>query len=144
MKTAQQLRMMQVACVLVVLGCVLLSWFRTLPTRRGFSLIHLVVIVAAIWSAVVGFTLQRKIVNRTTQVRSTSTKSTPLRRWKAGHIVRLLCANSVGLSGLLLDGFGGPSYLVYSLFTLGLFLLVIWVPGAPPPEQDANTSVPRR
>lgn len=94
---------------------------------------HWLVTLAAIWSAVSGFTLQRRIVNRPARVRG-SGKSTPFTRWRAGHVVRLWSAASVGLWALLLSDFAGPRWLVSVFFVFSLLLLLLWWPGPAPHE----------
>jgi hypothetical protein len=105
---ARQLRVMQIACILLVLACVGVShlgqhvWLGTLTAPHWF------VIVAAIWSAISGFTFQRRIVNRPARSRRPSSTSTPFTRWRAGHIGRLSSATAVGMWALLLSQFAGP------------------------------------
>ena len=88
--------------------------------------------VAAVWTAISGFTIQRRIVNRPARSRRPSSKSTPFTRWPAGHIVRLWTAMTVGLWALLLSVFAGPPLAVNALFALGLLLLLVWTPSDVP------------
>jgi hypothetical protein len=126
----RQLRIVQIACILLALSCVVLTVRK--PTNHGEATpVHWLITVAAIYCAVSGFTVQRKIVTgpaRTQLKRG----STPLSRWRAGHLIRLATAAAVSLWGAVLSIYGGPSWLVYSLLALGLLLLVVWSPGTNP------------
>jgi hypothetical protein len=131
---ALKLRGMQIACVIMILACIVISrlqhheWQGTITPRHWF------VIVAVIWSAIAGFTLQRRIVNRPASSRKPSSTSTPFTRWRAGHICWLLAATSVGLWELVLSDFAGPRWLVNIFFGAGLLLLLMWTPGPAPPQ----------
>lgn len=133
MDAVMRLRIIQVGCILMVLGCVWVSrlghheWQGSLAPRHWF------VIVAAIWGAISGFTLQRRLVGQPANSPSTS-KSTPFTRWRSGDVFRLWTAMTVGLGGLLLGEFSGPPMMVNVLFMLSLLLLLIWTPG-PVPDQ---------
>jgi hypothetical protein len=131
---AKRLRVVRVACIVLVLACVGVSrlghhvWLGTVTTAHWF------VIVAAIWSAISGFTLQRRILNRPARPRKPSSTSTPFTRWRAGHIARLWTATAVGMWALLLGEFAGPPWLVNIFFAVGLLLLLVWTPGAVPAQ----------
>jgi hypothetical protein len=133
MNAIVRLRIIQVGCILMVLGCIWVSrsghheWQGSLAPR------HWLVMVAAIWGAISGFTLQRRLVGQPVNSRRPS-RSTPFTRWRAGHIVRIWTAMTVGLGALLLSEFSGPPMMVNVLFALSLLLLLIWTPG-PIPDQ---------
>jgi hypothetical protein len=133
MNAIVRLRIIQVGCILMVLGCIWVSrsghheWQGSLEPR------HWLVMVAAIWGAISGFTLQRRLVGQPVNSRRPS-RSTPFTRWRAGHIVRIWTAMTVGLGALLLSEFSGPPMMVNVLFALSLLLLLIWTPG-PIPDQ---------
>ena len=130
----RQLRLLQIACLLVVLASIKVSlMIHKVP--RGTGLVQVVVVVLALASAVQGFTLQNKIVKGRSQRRTKS--STPFTRWRAGNLVRLAFATAVGLWGLVLRENGGEVWLVDALFALSFLLLAIWQPG---PVPDASTA----
>ena len=133
----RQLRLVQVACALFLMLCVLLIHFghRNLDPSGNMNFKQFLVIVAAIWSAVSGFTLQRRIANAPRQSLAKSARSTPFRRWKNGHIARLWSATSVSMWGLIMYEIRGPSWIVYSLFAVGVILLATWKPGSSPSAQ---------
>lgn len=130
-KPENQLRLVQAACVVVVLTSIRVS-LRIQKTPHGISTVQWLVIALAIGSAVSGFTLQRQIVKGPVRPQRRSKTLTPFTRWKAGNLVRLACATSVGLWALVLNEYGGPAWLVNSFFAIGLLLLLIWRPGASP------------
>lgn len=126
----RQLRIVQIACILLVLSCVVLTVRK--PTNHGEATpVHWLITVAAIYCAVSGFTVQRKLVTGPTRSQIKG-RSTPLSRWRAGHLMRLVTAASVSLWGAVLSIYGGPSWLVDFLLALGLLLLVVWSPGTNP------------
>lgn len=131
MNWTARLRIFQVVCILMVLACVWVSRLGHREWQGSLALRHWIVIAAAIWTAVSGFTLQRRIVNRPANPRRPS-KSTPLTRWRAGHIFRLWTAMNVGLAALLLSEFAGPPMIVNVFFVLSVLLLLLWMPGAVP------------
>lgn len=132
MSTTVRLRLLQIACILLVLVCIWIirvrhnRWDGTITPR------HWLVIGCTVWTAISGFTLQRRIVNRTPR---TSRTSTPFTRWRAGHLLRLWTAMAVGMWALILSDFAGPPWLVRVFFVVSLLLLVAWMPGSVP----ANT-----
>jgi hypothetical protein len=130
----RQLRLVQVACALFLIACVLLIHFGhgNREPSAGMNFTQSLVIVAAIWSAVSGFTLQRRIVSAPKRSQAKSARSTPFSRWKNGHIARLWSATSVCMWGLIMYEIRGPSWIVDSLVAVGVILLVTWKPGASP------------
>jgi hypothetical protein len=133
MNATSRLRVVQVGCALMVLAAIWVSRLRNHEWQGSLGPRHWIVILAGIWTAISGFTLQRRIVNRPVSSRRTS-KSTPFTRWRAGHIFQLCTAMSVGLWALLLSEYAGPPMIVNALFALSLLLLLIWTPG-PVPDQ---------
>jgi hypothetical protein len=130
MRPDRLLRLVQVANILLIAGCFFVKRMGTLVTH-DIAGRHWIVIIAAIWSAVSGFTMQRKINNTSTRPQKAS-RSTPLSRWKAGHLLRLSSAAAVGLWALVLHFFAGPDWIVNALFALSVLLLLIWRPGSAP------------
>ena len=125
-----RLRLMQVACVLLLLECIRLS--RSMPHEWNGTLtvVHWFFIIGAVWTGILGFTVQRKIVKGTRK----SSTSTPFTRWRAGHFARLWTATAVGLYGFCLSRFSGPPLVVNVLFALALLLLLVWMPDAFPDQ----------
>jgi len=137
-----QLRLLQGGCLLFLVVCTLLLHFGALgslePAGRELKLRQLSMIVGAIWSAVVGFTFQRKVNRTATRPRRAESKSTPFTRWKAGHVMRIASATSVGTWGLALYYFHGPLWVVDTVLAAALILLVAWKPDTSPNNQIAN------
>ena len=136
-KPERQLRLLQIPYVGFALLC---FWFAgSLPSNhsgRATTVVQVLMVLVAIWSAESGFWVQRYLArwgNRPTRsVRS----STPLRRWRAGHLFRLASALSVSLWGLVLHQIGGSAWLADILIGAGLVLLLIWRPGVSPAEAE--------
>ena len=143
MNNQWQLRFAQIGCVLLVIACFAGGEF--LSARRVATIpIQLVIIVAAIWSAVAGFTLQKKLrETRIPGISKPSSKSTPSSRWKAGHVVRLWTATAVGLWGLVLILSGGSKVIADLLFGSSLAVLLIWKPNQAPEETPSANDTRR-
>ncbi len=138
----RQLRLVQVACALFLGVCVLLIHFghRNLEPGGSMSFRQFLVVAAAIWSAVYGFTLQRRIVGVSGRPQAQSERSTPFSRWKTGHTARLWSATAVCMWGLVMYEIRGPSWIVDSLVAVGVILLAIWKPGTAPQRNSPSDS----
>jgi hypothetical protein len=136
-KSERQLRLVQAGEILFIVVCFFVKRIGAVEIRNGLSSVHWLILVAAVWSAISGFTMQRRINRAQTRSESASRKSTPLGRWRTGHLIRLASATAVGVWGLLLHYFGGPDWLVNVLLGLAMLLLLIWKPGAAPAEIQA-------
>jgi hypothetical protein len=140
----RRLRLVQASCILFIVLCLLLLHFGALgslePAGREIKLVQFLMIVGAIWSAIVGFTFQRKVNRTATRPRRPSAKSTPLSRWMVGHFMRLASGTSVGMWGLALYYFRASLWLVNTTLGAGLALLLIWKPGASPDIAIAKNS----
>jgi hypothetical protein len=132
----RQLRLVQAGEILFIVVCFFVKRIGAVETH-GLSSVHWLIVVAAVWSAISGFTGQRRINRAETRSEKTSRKSTPLGRWRTGHLIRLATATAVGLWGLLLHYSGGPDWLVNVLLGLAMLLLLIWKPGAAPAQIQA-------
>jgi len=93
MSPVVKLHLAQLGCIVSVLAGVALAYWRHNPDEVPLTTRHWIVMVAAVWSAVSGFTLQRRIVNRRP---SRSGRSTPFTRCRSGNIARLWTATSLG------------------------------------------------
>lgn len=144
-KPELQLRLVQGGCLLFLVVCTLLLHIGALgslePAGRELKLTQLLMIVGAIWSAVVGFTFQRKLARSGARPRRAGSKSTPFTRWKAGHVMRLASATSVGNWGLALYYFHAPLRVVDTVLAAALVLLVAWKPDTGPHNQTTNLAV---
>ena len=134
-----QLRLVQGGCILFIVLCILLLHLGVLgrlePAGREIKLVQFLIIVVAVWSAVVGFTFQRKLSRTSKRPRRDGSKSTPFTRWKVGHLMRLATATSVGTWGLALYYFHSPLWLANTVLAVALVLLIAWKPD-PGPEKD--------
>ena len=136
-----QLRLLQGGCLLFLVAWILLLHFGALgslePAGRELKLTQLLMLVGAMWSAVVGFTFQRKLTRIAARSRRSGTKSTPFTRWKAGHVMRLATATSVGTWGMALYYFHGPLWVVDTVLAVALILLAAWKPSTSPNASDS-------
>jgi len=107
-KPERQLRLMQVGCILLVAACIFVSYVGWQKKTRVINAGQWLVIVATIWSAVSGCTIQRRIVRGASRSQRLSGRSTPFTRWRAGNFVRLWGGMSVGLWAFVLHMIGGP------------------------------------
>jgi hypothetical protein len=133
---AGRLRFFQIACLLMLLVTFGASRLARHVWAGKFTAVHWILSLAAIGSAVSGFTLQRRIGNRSELPRQFSANSTPFTRWRAGHIWRMWSATMVGGWALLLSEFAGPPLLVNVFFVVALLLLLAWTPGAVPAQAE--------
>jgi hypothetical protein len=127
-----QLRLVQLGSILFLVVCILFVHLGAFGHPQPASHIDLtqgVIIVLALWSAISGFTVQRKLQARE---QSASLKSTPFTRWRAGHLVRLASAVAVGMWGLILFKLRGGQRVTDVLFGVALILLLTWKPGGRP------------
>ena len=131
----RQLRIIQVLCIVFVASCILLTHSLVHGTKHISFTLQIVAILFALWTAYSGFWLQRllaRVGSNPERLPATNKKSTPFTRWRAGHLMRLATATSVGLWGFVLYFLGGSSWLVDALLALGLLLLLLWSPGSSP------------
>lgn len=124
-----RLRLVQLACILLVLACIGLVHWRPERVEVPLTVRHWIVIAVAIGTGISGFTAQRRLAKR----QARSVRSTLVSRWKAGHLLRLWTAMNVGLWAVILSDWGGPHFAVDGFFAISLALLVFWSPG-PVPE----------
>jgi len=134
------LRVVQIVCLAVAFASFMMVSRLSKPENNGtIRPIHWVIVLAAIYCAFSAFTLQRTITKGPKR-QPTKIASTPLSRWRAGHLVRLFFPLSVALWGDVLVISGGPSWLAYSLCGLGILLLLVWrhenVPVQPEPSRN--------
>ena len=130
--TERQLRLVQSGASLFILVCFFIKRIGAVETRDAISSLQWLVVVAAIWSAVSGFTIQRRINRGGTRPQPPSSKSTQLGRWRTGNLIRLSTATAVGLWGLVLHYSAGPEWLVNIFLGVAMLLLLIWRPGPTP------------
>jgi hypothetical protein len=138
MAPERQLRIVQLGCALVLLECFKVA--RTIRVTHTSTLVQWIVIAMALSCAVNGFLIQRVILRGPKTRPGRSAKSTPFTRWRAGNIIRLAFATSVGLYGLILRVIGGPHWQANCLLALGMFLLLVWKPGQSPNPQTVEAS----
>jgi hypothetical protein len=95
------------------------------------------IVFCAAASALMGFIMQRVILNAPDRPNSGQT-STPRGRWFTGHVIRFATAESVALFGFVLRMMGSTSNLVIVLFAGSLLLLLFWQPGGVPTANESK------
>jgi hypothetical protein len=98
MNPIARLRIVQVGGILLVLACICISRLGHHERQGTLAPRHWIVMAGVIWSAISGFTLQRRIVSRPVNSRRPSA-STPFTRGRAGAIFRRWTAMTVGNGG---------------------------------------------
>ena len=134
MKPERQLRYFQITClVFVALSIWVLGRFPVHFTGRAISFSQWIVVLCATYCVLIGFWIQRRVLRAN---RSGKRRSTLLGRWRAGHVLRLASAVSVCLWAFVLRIIGGPTWLVNTIFAVGVILLLVWRPGTRPVETE--------
>jgi hypothetical protein len=134
-----QLRIVQISFIISVgLFYYVLSMIQPAAHAVNSSM-QSAIVLCAIVSAYSGFWLQQRFLRIRSQSLPTESKSTPLSRWFAGHILRFATAESVALYGVVLHMFGSSSTLVNVMFICSLLLLLIWQPGTCHPKMSRKS-----
>ncbi len=133
--STRPLRLIQAVCVILVIACIVVVYL-TASGKKGPASVETQSVIVALgaWSAVGGFTFQRKLLKKRMSTQP-ATKSRAFTRGRAGHIARLWSAVSVVVGGLLLWELGGSHLAGNLLFALGVLLPLIWSPGMMPAEK---------
>jgi hypothetical protein len=139
--TISQLRIMQFVMIVSVLFIFFISRSLPVPSLSADPSMQWAIVVCAIASGVSGFILQRILLRASGQASRSPQASTPLARWRIGHMVRFATAESVALFGFVLRSLGASSTFVYLLFGGGMLLLVLWQPGALPTETESQNPI---
>lgn len=131
----RQLRAVQIFCLVLALSACWLVAHSGKPKNNGeMGPIQWIIVFAATYCAVSGFTFQRYIPKEHSP--SHRARTTPFRRWSLGHLMRLASGCSVAMWGPLIAIYKGPLWLAYALCAVGVLLLLIWSPGTSPPNNS--------
>lgn len=137
----RQLRIVQIFCLALAVSACWLAAHTGEPKKNAeFGPIQWVIVLAATYCAVSGFTSQRFFNKERPRSRPGGTGSTPYRRWSIGHLIRLATACSVALWGAVTPILKGPLWMAYAFCGLGILLVLVWTPGTPPPEDLPRTT----
>jgi hypothetical protein len=136
----QGLRVVQIVCILLALSACWLVAYLGRPKNNGeFGPIQWVIVLAAAYCAVSGFTFQRYINKEPSRSQRVRGDSTAFRRWSVGHLIRLASACSVAMWGAVIPIYKGPLWIAGALCGIGILLLLVWRPGTPPSEGFRRT-----
>src|SRR6476661_8363993 len=90
---------------------------------------HWVMAGFALYAAVGGFFVRRRLILRSEEALSTELNPKALRQWEGGQLVGLTMAEGVVICGVVVRVFFGGALWQASLFyAVGLFLLLLWTP----------------
>lgn len=137
----RMVRVMQVTFIVaVLLFYFVLHVVHPMPQSVNANF-ELIFVCCAIASAILGFVMQRALLNAPNPSGSTAQSSTPRGRWFMGHLIRFATAEAVALFGFALRMMGSSSKLVTLLFAGSLLLLVFWQPGEVPTESESQSPI---
>jgi hypothetical protein len=136
--TKRHFHAVQLFCILAVTASAQLA-MKVNKSTTGITPIQWVVIVMGLWAIPSGFLVERQIVGKSGKA-GRSRRSTPLSRWRASNLVRVMSATSVALWGVILRENGGPAWLAYLFLAVGGLLILIWGPRASPEESGRRQS----
>jgi hypothetical protein len=137
--TKRHFHAVQLFCILAVIASARLA-MKVNKSSTGITPIQWVVIVMGLWAIPSGFLVERQIFGKSDKAGRRSRRSTPLSRWRASNLVRVMSATSVALWGLILRENGGPAWLAYLFLAVGGLLVLIWKPRASPEESGRRQS----
>jgi hypothetical protein len=135
-----QLRVMQITFIVSALLFYLICRMTPSPAQSVSAPARWVILLLAFTNGFFGFILQRMLRHAPNRFFPAAQDSTPLARWRAGHILRFATAEAVVLFGLALHSLGGSSLLVNVLFGSGLLLMLLWRPGPVPSQSESQGS----
>ena len=110
--TERHFRVMQVFCILLVLTCFQVA-LRVDKTSPEITPIQWLLIGMGVWAIPSGFFLERQVLRDPDRARRRSTRSSPLSRWRAGNLVRVMSATALACWGLVFRENGGRASIAY-------------------------------
>jgi hypothetical protein len=134
---AQHFQLLKVFCILGVVASARVM-LKIIKPSSGITIIQCFVIAMGIWAIASGFLLERRILSRPDKPGHRFGRSTPLSRWRAVNLARVMSATSVALWGLILLENGGATWLSYLYLGVGGLMVLIWRPSSIP--QQARNS----
>ena len=103
------------------------------PLHKVAVSFQIILGLIAISCGFAGFRLQKMLTRAVSSpIQSKYPTTTPLQRWRVGHVVRLATHMAIVLYAFVLYLLGGTAWLVDGLFALGFILLLTWAPGKVP------------
>jgi F0F1-type ATP synthase membrane subunit c/vacuolar-type H+-ATPase subunit K len=129
----RKLRLIQLALIAVI---PIFGWVAEIGRGRGSSdwtLGDWLVTGVALWAALGGFRLRRRMIGRSEEALAKDASNTKaLKQWEAGHVIGLAMAGSVVLWGLVVRMvLGGALWQASLFYAAGLLLLLLWTPRTP-------------
>jgi len=133
--TERHFRVLQVICIVVVLTCFRVA-LKVDKTSPEVTPVQWLSIGMGFWAIASGFIIERKICHGPDKSSRRPTRSTPLSRWRAGNLVRIMSATALACWGLILRENGGLALIAYVFFFAAGILLLVWKPRALPLERS--------
>ena len=130
-----KLRLIQWALIAVI---PILGWVAEIgrnPGSNDWTLRYWVVTGLALWTALGGFRVRRRVIFRSSQaLAKDSSNPKALRQWEVGHVIGLAMAEGVVQWGLVVRMvLGGALWQASLFYAAGLLLLLLWTPRMPTP-----------
>ncbi len=128
-----KLRLIQSAYILAI---PLFVWISESVCGRGsndWKLWHWVMAGLALYAALGGFSLRRKLMRRSEEaLAKDASNPKALRQWQAGHFIGFAFAEAIVLYGIVVRMvIGGALWQASLFYAAGLFLLLLWTPRMP-------------
>jgi hypothetical protein len=102
------------------------------PGSNDWTLRHWVVTGLALWTALGGFRLPRRVLRRSLQSLEKDSSNPKVKQWEAGHIIGLAMAEGRFQWGLVVRMvLGGALWQASLFYAAGLLLLLLWTPRMP-------------
>ena len=116
----------------------ILGWVAEIGRKPGsndWTLWHWVVTGLALWTALGGFRVRRRVIFRSLQaLAKDSSNLKALKQWEAGQVIGLAMAEGVVQWGLVVRMvLGGALWQASLFYAAGLLLLLLWTPRMPTP-----------
>jgi formate hydrogenlyase subunit 3/multisubunit Na+/H+ antiporter MnhD subunit len=135
MTQGRKIRVFQIICIAFALFCFfIIHDLPAVSNSSAMTALQWIAIFGALYSAVMGFNMQKRIL-RVPRNQRTTVKSTPVSRWMAVNVLRLGFAISVCCWAMVLHFNGGPEWLASSMNGLGVLLLLVLRPGQVPASE---------
>jgi hypothetical protein len=144
MTPEKQMRVIQICFVAYAVLLIGLAYY--LPahaTQKPNAVFQIIFGLLAVLCAFGGLLFPKMIARAASKPMQSGKVATPVQRWRTGHILRFAFHVSIVLYGFVLHMLGGATWLVNSLFAIGLILLVYWKPGRVP-AASPNIPPPNR
>ena len=128
-----KIRLIQTAYIVAI---PLFAWIAESVRGRGsndWTLWHWLMTSLALYAALAGFFLRRKLMRRSEEALSKdATNPKALKQWQAAHLIGFASAEAIVIWGVVVRMvLGGALWQASLFYVAGLFLLLLWTPRMP-------------